>query len=178
MPKFWDFTLVMITTWHCLEKKMTNGWKRFKFRKGLWTTTFQTCTWSSRYNTLKLSFSTFAKMKPSNYVLTSIMNQRSGLCTKHQNVTLKLKMLKYYDKTVQINPDAFIKTFSSGDIKNLLDSCEVNSHDYEEWQKVDVKVKRDQERWNKEKKWKLWGRPKTKPILRRRSILFGNTLNA
>ena len=85
-------------------------------------------------------------MRPSNYVLASIMNQRSGLCTKHQNVTLKLKMLKDYDKTVQTNPDAFIKTFSSGDIKNLLDSCKVNSHDYEEWQKVDVKVKRDQER--------------------------------
>ena len=55
-------------------------------------------------------------------------------------------MLKDYDKTVQTNPAAFIKTFSSGDIKNLLDSCKVNSHDYEEWQKVDVKVKRDQER--------------------------------
>ena len=61
-------------------------------------------------------------------------------------------MLKNYDKTVQTNPDAFIKTFSSGDIKNLLDSCKVNSHDYEEWQKVDVKVKRDQERWKQRKK--------------------------
>ena len=27
MLKFWDFTLVMITIRHCLEKRMSNGWK-------------------------------------------------------------------------------------------------------------------------------------------------------
>ena len=47
-----------------------------------------------------------------------------------------------YDETVQINPDAFIKTFSPGDIKKLFGSCKVNSYDYEEWQKIGVKVKR------------------------------------
>ena len=71
-------------------------------------------------------------------------------------------MLKDYDKTVQTNPDAFIKTFSSGDIKNLLDSCKVNSHDYEEWQKVDVKVKRDQKRLKQRKKVKVVRKTKSK----------------
>ena len=46
---------------------------------------------------LKLSFATFAKMQPSNYVLANFKNRQSGLCKKHQNVTLKLKMLKNYN---------------------------------------------------------------------------------
>ena len=46
---------------------------------------------------------------------------------KHQNVIVKLKMFKNYDKTVQTNHDTFIKTFSSGDIKKLFGQFQVIS---------------------------------------------------
>ena len=41
-----------------------------------------------------LSFSRLARMRPSYYVLVNFVNRRSCLCTQHQNMALKLKMLK------------------------------------------------------------------------------------
>ena len=98
------------------------------------------------------SFATFAKMRPANYVLANFVNRRSCLCTKHQNIALKLKMLRNLNKSVQANPDTFIKHFDSGDIQKLFDCCKVTTYDYEEWQKVEVNVKtRSGEEKNKEK---------------------------
>ena len=76
---------------------------------------------------LKVSFSSFAKMRPANYVLANFVNRRLCLCTKHQNVALKLKMLKTHNKTVPVNPELFIKNFSSNEIQKLLDTCKVTS---------------------------------------------------
>ena len=90
---------------------------------------------------IKVSFSTFAKMRPANYVLANFVNRRSCLCTKHQNVALKLKMLKGYDNLVQSNPDVFTKNLSSDDIQKIFNKCNVKMYEYEEWQKMDVKVK-------------------------------------
>ena len=82
---------------------------------------------------------------------------------KHQNVILKLKMFKNYDKTVQTNPDTFIKTFSSYDIKKLFGQFQVISYDYEERQKVDIKVKKEiRGGENKEKKKKVVRKTKNK----------------
>ena len=43
---------------------------------------------------VKISFSSFAKMRPANYIIANFADRRSFLCTQHQNVALKLKMLK------------------------------------------------------------------------------------
>ena len=42
------------------------------------------------------SFSTFARMRPNNFVLANFVNRKMCLCTQHQNLALKLKMLKKY----------------------------------------------------------------------------------
>ena len=76
---------------------------------------------------LKVSFSSFAKMQPANYVLANFVNRRSCLCTRHQNVALQLKMLKTHNKTVPVNPELFIKNFSSDEIQKLLYTCKVTS---------------------------------------------------
>ena len=50
-------------------------------------------------------------------------------------------MLRNLNKSVQANPDTFIKHFDSDDIQKLFDGCKVTTYDYEEWQKVEVKVR-------------------------------------
>jgi len=58
-----------------------------------------------------ISLSTFAKSRPAYIMLANFTNRNSCLCTKHQNVALKLKMLKgmYRGKLIQTkNPDTFI----------------------------------------------------------------------
>lgn len=74
---------------------------------------------------LKVSFANYAKMRPTHYVLANFVNRRSCLCTRHQNLALKLKMLKTLDKTVQTNPDTFSKQTTDDDIKKILQKCEV-----------------------------------------------------
>ena len=78
---------------------------------------------------LKVLFAAFAKMRPANYVLANFVNRRSCLCTKHQNIALKLKMLRNLNKRVQANPDMFIKHFDSDDIQKLFDDCKVTTYD-------------------------------------------------
>ena len=50
-------------------------------------------------------------------------------------------MLRNFNESVQANPDTFIKHFDSDDIQKRFDGCKVATYDYEEWQKVEVKVK-------------------------------------
>ena len=111
---------------------------------------------------LKVSFSSFAKMRPANYVLANFVNRRSCLCTKHQNVALKLKMLKTHNKTVPVNPELFIKNFSSDEIQKLLDTCKVTSYSYEEWQKVKVNIKTRSGEEKVKEKMKVVSKTKTK----------------
>ena len=60
------------------------------------------------------SFSTFARMRPNNFVLANFTSRKTCLYTQHQNLALKLKMLKKY-KPVSTNPEAFAK-FTDGKI--------------------------------------------------------------
>ena len=51
-------------------------------------------------------------------------------------------MLKSHNTTVPVNPDQFIKNFNSDQIQKVLADCNVKTaNTYEQWQKVDVKVK-------------------------------------
>ena len=50
-------------------------------------------------------------------------------------------MLRNLNKSVHANLDKFIKHFDSDDIQKLFDGCKVTTYDYEEWQKVEVRVK-------------------------------------
>ena len=54
---------------------------------------------------IKLCFATFARIRPANFMLANFVNRRSCLCTQHQNLGLKLKMLKKKNKAVPSHPD-------------------------------------------------------------------------
>ena len=66
------------------------------------------------------SFSTFSRMRPNKFVLANFANRNTCLCTQHQNLALRLKMLKKY-KPVPANPETFAK-FTAEKIISILES--------------------------------------------------------
>ena len=63
---------------------------------------------------IKISLSTFCKLRPQNSLLTSYLSKSNCLCQKHQNCALKLKaLIKVLDGTVQVtyNPDTMISQY-------------------------------------------------------------------
>ena len=87
-----------------------------------------------------LSFSTFARMRPSYYVLANV-DRGSCLCTQHQNIALKLNWLKKYNKDIPVHPDFFIKNQREGDSDALLQKIDVDRCEYETWKKVFINIK-------------------------------------
>ena len=71
-------------------------------------------------------------------------------------------MLRNLNKSVQANPDTFIKHFDSDDIQKLFDGCKVTTYDYEEWQKVEVKVRTRSGEEKTKKKIKVVRKTRTK----------------
>ena len=84
------------------------------------------------------SFSTFARLRPNNFVLANFAIRKICLCTQHQNLALKLKMLKKY-KPVPTNPEAFAK-FIDEKIISILESINEKIFTFDIWKKVDIVI--------------------------------------
>ena len=63
---------------------------------------------------LKLSFSNFTRMRPAYFMLANFCSRHSCLCTQHQNLALKFKIIKGHNKSVPSNPDVIGKDFLFG----------------------------------------------------------------
>ena len=85
---------------------------------------------------------TFARLRPSYCMLANFTNRHSRLCTKHQNVALKLKMLKQKKIVETENPDAFIRLKTDDQIKAKLNGMSKQRVTYEFWKKAEVEVKK------------------------------------
>ena len=79
-------------------------------------------------------------------MLANLTNRHSCLSTKHQNVALKLKMLKGKKIVETENPDAFIRLKTDDQIKAKLDGMSKQQVTYEFWKKAEVEVKRELEK--------------------------------
>ena len=75
-------------------------------------------------------------------MLANFTNRHSCLCTKHQNVALKLKMLKRKKIVETENPDAFIRLKTDDQIKAKLDGMSKQRVTYKFWKKAEVEVKK------------------------------------
>ena len=73
---------------------------------------------------VKISFSTFARIRPTNFVLANFANRQSSLYVQHQNMALKLNTLKQLKRNIPNNPDVFLKTFSHEKILTLFNQVE------------------------------------------------------
>ena len=92
---------------------------------------------------LKCSFTTFARMWPANFTLANFIDRRSCLSTQHQNLALKLKMLKRLNKTVSSSPDLFQKAFKTvEEVNNIFKDFEVWESTFEEWKKLPIAIKK------------------------------------
>ena len=84
-------------------------------------------------------FTSFARMRPKNFVLANFANRRTCLCTQHQNYALKLKMLRKYTG-IPTNPEAFVK-YSDQKISSIINNIKQHDFTYDIWKKVEVVYK-------------------------------------
>ena len=115
----------------------------------------------SEHTNMSCSFTSFARMRPKNFVLTNFANRRTCLYTQHQNYALKLKMLIKY-KCIPTNPKAFVK-YSHPKISSIIGNIKQEDFTYEIWKKVEVVYK-----GKTCKKWK-WS-PKPSVMLNSKSF--------
>ena len=93
----------------------------------------------SEHINMSCSFTSFARMRPKNFVLANFANRRTCLCTPHQNYSLKLNMLKKCT-TIPINPEAFVK-YSDQKISSIIDNIKQKDFTYDIWKKIEVVYK-------------------------------------
>ena len=93
----------------------------------------------SEHTNMSCSFTSFARMRPKNCVLTNFANWRTCLYTQHQNYALKLKMLRKY-KCIPTNLKAFVK-YSHQKISSIIGNIKQDDFTYEIWKKVEVVYK-------------------------------------
>jgi len=64
---------------------------------------------------IKVSKSVFYKMKPAHILYANFSSRKTCLCTKHQNVALKIRCLRGFGIQAPKNPDIFIKEFKDNE---------------------------------------------------------------
>ena len=105
-----------------------------------------------------MSKATFYRFRPRYILLAANLCRKTCLCTKHQNLALKLQSIRRALKEEQMsaNGDIFIKEYTQqGDIDQLMEKIE-DTHMiiYEEWTKVNMEIIVRKEK-RMIKKWKL-----------------------
>ena len=85
------------------------------------------------YPEIKMSLTTFGRCRPKHVLLTNFAVRRSCLCTKHQNMTLKLT--SFVNKR-GANADSFVKVYNDDLIIDMIDNVEESVIKYETWKRV------------------------------------------
>lgn len=82
---------------------------------------------------VKISFSSFCKLRPRHVRLTKFLSRNSCLCAKHQNMALKLKVLKAAKVITDVNPEHI----SEDAITETLEKLSDDNYVYDEWKRVE-----------------------------------------
>ena len=88
---------------------------------------------------MSCSLTSFARMRPKNFVLANFANRGTCLCTQHENYALKLKMLRKYTG-IPTNPEAFVKC-SDQKISSIIDNIKQQNFTYDISKKVELVYK-------------------------------------
>ena len=88
-----------------------------------------------------VSLTKFQRLRPENCRLVNFTNRSTCLCKVHQNIALKLKMLKENKIVETENPNSFIKSSGDDKVSDMLEKLKNGSVKFEEWRRVEVEVK-------------------------------------
>ena len=89
----------------------------------------------------RLSFASFCRIRPSNYLLVNFTTRTACLCIRHQKKALKLKFLKLLKIVDTQNPDVFVKNNTDADVDAVIRKFTETGEDkmaYDIWKKVTV----------------------------------------
>ena len=81
-------------------------------------------------------------MRPKHIKLTCLLSRNTCLCTKHQNMALKLKSLRTYGLDISPNPEVVGRSVTLDEFSRKLVSIEGAEMEYEEWKRVDIEGKK------------------------------------
>lgn len=88
---------------------------------------------------IKISRATFCRYRPAHILTVSFALRRTCLCTNHQNMYLKLKVLKQHTTLQHTNNvDTFFSKHTDNEIQNALNSIQETEIKYSTWKKVDI----------------------------------------
>lgn len=88
---------------------------------------------------IKVSRATFCRYRPKHILPVSFAVRKTCLCTKHQNMSLKLKAIKQHTALQYTNNvDTFFSKHTDDDIKESLTVIEAQQIRYSTWKKVDT----------------------------------------
>ncbi|MES9879799.1 MAG: hypothetical protein ABW185_02860 [Sedimenticola sp.] len=88
---------------------------------------------------IKISRSTFCSMRPKHILLANFCSRRTCLCSRHQNMALKLRAVNVRVTHVSKNPDNLIKENNDNEIRGKLETIKDDEIMYTEWKKVEDK---------------------------------------
>ena len=79
----------------------------------------------------KISLAMFCRFRPAYFLLVNFASRNVCVCSRHQNLVLKLKALKSIQVTGLTNPDNFIKAHDNEKISTLLRKIQNKTVKYE-----------------------------------------------
>jgi hypothetical protein len=86
---------------------------------------------------VKMSFTTFSRMRPTYISLTQYISRNQCLCQKHQNFALLLKAAKSVGADVSLNPEDYTKDITPANANELVSKVNRDVVTYEQWKSVD-----------------------------------------
>ncbi|CAC5405224.1 unnamed protein product [Mytilus coruscus] len=91
------------------------------------------------YPTVKLSFTTFTRLRPKNILLTSFIRRDTCLCTKYQNMSFTLKAVKRLGIDVSLNAEKEVE--KQQEIIQDMTNTEASDVVFSQWKRVKVEEK-------------------------------------
>ncbi|KAL3861493.1 hypothetical protein ACJMK2_007526 [Sinanodonta woodiana] len=86
---------------------------------------------------ITISKTCFYRLRPPHIILADFANRRTCLCTRHQNMSLKIKALNNLGIRISKNPDVLIKAYDSNkELLKMIEAVEVRSIKFFNWKRV------------------------------------------
>lgn len=83
---------------------------------------------------IKISKTCFFKLRHPHVMLAHIASRRTFLCTRHQNLALKIKSLQNAGLKCSKNPDVLIKEYkTNADLVDAINALDVTVVKYLKW---------------------------------------------